>query len=363
MFSHALSGRSARFLVLAGALILQTAPVAADPGIDRWLGPQEWKRDSDTPALSLGEKGRFDDQHIFAPHVVHMPGDKDGEYWMYYCGSQRCMDAGTYKGKPKDPDPKKCDQRLFKVGLAKSKDGIKFTRYSQDPVFSFGDDIHSIVTVALLKNPDGTLCRENGRLRMYFAMVDFPKGTYKHYLYQTTSEDGIRWDKPTLLAENMYAPCVIKEGDKYRMWYTWIDKHPWHTRYAESADGSAFKLHDKPCIVMDQKWEVKDQVYPMVIKADDVYIMLYGCYWNDPQHTGLGFAASKDGLTWTKHAENPVFRPEPKNEWESNFTTSQSLMRLPDGSYRVWYAGRMKPPWNNLYFAIGTARWEGPKKR
>ena len=70
------------------------------------------------------------------------------------------------------------------------------------------------------------------------------------------------------MLDNIYAPCVIKENGKYRMWYTWIGRHPWHTRYAESDDGLHWKLRDKPCIVMDQPWEKKDQVYPMVVNAD-----------------------------------------------------------------------------------------------
>jgi predicted GH43/DUF377 family glycosyl hydrolase len=197
---------------------------------------------------------------------------------------------------------------------------------------------------------------------MYFAAVDFPHGTYKHDLYETTSTDGINWAKPTLVHENMYAPCVIKEGDKYRMWYTFIGKNPWHTKHAESKDGTNWTLTEKPCIVIDSPWEKKDQVYPMVIKVDGVYVMLYGCYWNDDKHTALGFAASEDGLTWTKHPENPVFRPEPKHEWESAFTTSMTLMRLDDGTYRLWYAARKAYPWTNLYFAIGTAHWKGPGK-
>jgi predicted GH43/DUF377 family glycosyl hydrolase len=195
---------------------------------------------------------------------------------------------------------------------------------------------------------------------MYFAAVDFPGGTYKHDLYQTTSADGLTWAKPTLVMENAYAPCVVKDGEKYRMWYTCIDRHPWHTKHAESADGTKWTITERPCIVMDQKWEVKDQVYPMVVKADGVWLMVYGCYWNDDKHTALGFAVSKDGLTWTKHPGNPVFRPEPKNDWESNFTTSHTLLRLPDGGFRLWYAGRKQPPWSNLYFAIGTAHWSGP---
>ncbi len=113
---------------------------------------------------------------------------------------------------------------------------------------------------------------------------------------------------------------------------------------------------------MDQNWEVKDRVYPMVIRADRLWVMLNGCYWNDDKHTALGFAVSKDGLPWTKHPKNPVFRPEPKHDWESNFTTSHTLLRLPDGSFYLWYAGCRQPPWSNLYFALGSARWVGPGK-
>src|ERR1043166_2842657 len=125
-----------RIGALGAMMLLGLVSGAARPGgegdrmdstFEQWLKPQEWKRDSDMPALSLGEKGRFDDQHIFAPHVIF----QNGEYWMYYCGSQRCVDAGVYKGVAQDPaHPEKSDQRLFKLGLAKSKDGVHFTRFS-----------------------------------------------------------------------------------------------------------------------------------------------------------------------------------------------------------------------------------------
>src|SRR5690349_19939232 len=132
---------------------------------------------------------------------------------MYYCGSQRCVDAGTYKGVAKEPDqPETSVQRLFKLGLTKSKDGIHFDRFSTDPGFSFGDDTHSVLRAAILKNPDGSPHHENGKLRMYFAAVDFPKGTYKHYMDESMSADGVHWDTPIMVMENAYAPCVIKEG-------------------------------------------------------------------------------------------------------------------------------------------------------
>jgi cephalosporin-C deacetylase-like acetyl esterase len=36
-------------------------------------------------------------------------------------------------------------------------------------------------------------------------------------------------------------------------------------------------------------------------------------------------------------------------------------MRLPNGSLRIWYASRKKPPFRNKYFAINTAIWSNPK--
>ena len=78
-----------------------------------------------------------------------------------------------------------------------------------------------------------------------------------------------------------------------------------------------------------------------------------------PKKTAIGFAVSTDGLIWQKNPENPVLRPAPKRPWESNYTTSQSVLRLSDGTLRIWYASRKKPPFVNKYFAINTAKWFG----
>jgi hypothetical protein len=52
---------------------------------------------------------------------------------------------------------------IFPCWLAKNKDGVRSTRYSSVPVFSFGDDIHSVVTSAILKNANGSVHREQGK--------------------------------------------------------------------------------------------------------------------------------------------------------------------------------------------------------
>ena len=308
-----------------------------DAAFARWLKPQDWQRDSDKPALSLGEKG----SSTTSTSSRRTSSTRTASSGCTTAArSAASMRAPTRAGPRTRRSPEKSDQRLFKLGLAKSKDGVHFTRHSADPVFSFGDDIHSVVTAAILKNPDGSVHREDGKLRMYFAAVDFPGGTYKHDLYETTSADGITWAKPTLVDGERLRP-VRHQGGRQVPHVVHLDRQAplAHQATPRATTARKWTIREKPCIVMDQKWEVKDQVYPMVVKADGVYLMLYGCYWNDDKHTALGFAVSKDGLTWTKHPDNPVFRPEPKHDWESNFTTSHTLLRLPDGSFRLWYAG------------------------
>src|SRR5687768_15316621 len=62
-------------------------PPDADP-LDavakRWLGPQEWRRDTAAPILSLGPAGSFDSEHIHAPAVAL----ENGRYRMWYVGSE-----------------------------------------------------------------------------------------------------------------------------------------------------------------------------------------------------------------------------------------------------------------------------------
>ena len=135
---------------------------------------------------------------------------------------------------------------------------------------------------------------------------------------------------------------------------------PWTIRAAHSDDGFGWQIHPQPVLELDQEWEFHRLVYPTVLKEDGYYLMWYGSYSSYPPEvmkTSIGFAVSEDGLNWTKSPHNPIFGPDPSRPWESHFTTSHSLLRLADGSLRLWYASRTKPPFVHKYYAIGTARW------
>lgn len=304
-----------------------------------WLQPQHWVRDADRPCVSLGNPGDFDDMHLFAPCVAH----ENGTYRMWYSGSRGDV-----------------SNRVFTLGLAESADGIHFAKHQNNPICTFGDGKHSILTPTLLRNPDGSLLREHGLLRMWFASTTFEPGN-PHTLHDITSEDGIHWSPPSSAQlSECYAPTLIKEGDTYNLWYTDVTRDPWCYRHARSADGRTWAVHPDPVLVMDQPWERGRLFYPTVLKSDGLYLMWYGSYASANHHTtALGFAISPDGIHWQKNPHNPLFTPDPAREWESHYTTSQTVLRLENGTWRIWYASRTRPPFVHKYYAIGTASWKG----
>tara|TARA_B100000809_G_scaffold206530_2_gene208626 strand:- start:938 stop:1957 length:1020 start_codon:yes stop_codon:yes gene_type:complete len=327
-------------LLLVTCLFPSTARSEEVPEkLKRWLGPQKWQRDTEGPIISLGSKGQFDDTHIFAPAVVR----ENKRYMLWYCGSRGAV-----------------SQRVFRMGLATSSDGRRFARHDSNPVFQVPGGTHSVLTPALLRSPDGQVLREDGKLRMWFSSTWFEGGGGLHTLHEVTSVDGIRWDKPSgALLKNVYAPTVIKDGDLYKAWYIDVGVSRWLVRQAESADGREWMVNREPVLEADQEWERDRLFYPHVLKVDGVYLMWYGSYWKErPNTTAIGMAVSADGLTWHKHPDNPVLRPDPERPWESHYVTSHSVIRMADGSFRIWYASRTKPPFVNKYFAINTATWQ-----
>src|SRR6516165_12379990 len=99
---------------------------------------------------------------------------------------------------------------------------------------------------------------------------------------------------------------VLKEGDTYRMWFSWRPKKS--IALVESKDGVQWS---KPVIVLGPNkktdWE-NDLNRPVVIKNGDRYQM-----WYTGQARGkswIGYATSKDGVTWERRSDRPVLSAE-----------------------------------------------------
>lgn len=315
------------------------APIELRPWLD---APQEWRRDTAGPIVSLGEAGRFDDTHIFGPAVVR----EQNQFLLWYCGST--ADVAN---------------RVFQMGLATSPDGRTFAGHAANPVFAFGDGNHSVLTPTVLRAANGEPVRENGKLRLWFSAAHFAAKTGRHTLHESRSTDGLNWEPPSgPLLEGVYAPTILKLNRIYQMWFTDVSGTPWVIRHAQSEDGTRWRVTPEPCVVLDQPWETGNLFYPHVLHANGVYHLWYGAYWkmSGPRElkTAIGYAASIDGLRWHKHPANPVLRPDESRPWESHYTTSHSVIYdAATRSMRIWYASRKRPPFLNKYFALNTAVW------
>ncbi|MFH1740169.1 MAG: acetylxylan esterase [bacterium] len=321
---------------------IETASAAKFPSrLSVWMEPQIWVRDSDEPIISLGEQGSFDDMHIFGPAVAY----ENGTFSMLYSGSRGDV-----------------QERVFRLGLATSVDGIHFKKSEFSPVYEYGDGKHSVLTPTFLRGQGGNTLRENALFRIWFSAADLSSPNALHTLYECKGDKLTTLSAPSpAQLENVYAPTVIREEDHYRLWYTDVSAEPWSMRHAYSREGKNWTVTEGAVLVVDQEWERDRLFYPTVVKKDGLYLMWYGAYWtHGPNMTAIGFAVSEDGLIWYKHPDNPVFRPDPSHPWESHYTTSQSVMCLEDGTWRMWYATRDTPPHIHKYFAIGTAFWTGP---
>jgi predicted GH43/DUF377 family glycosyl hydrolase len=340
-----------RGLVLLFA-VATTSPADEPPAEVRpWLEPQEWQRDADGPILSLGRTGAFDDTHIFAPTVAR----EDGNYRLWYSGSQ---------GFAHDLAPVRTrDERVFRLGLANSDDGVKFHRHA-GPVLELATPRLSVVTPTILRDAHGNALREDGKLRMWFTSATLGGGGHLHAIQQAVSLDGVQWtDVSPIQISRAYCPTVVKTAKGYTLWYTEPGRYPWVIKHATSADGSAWTVTEQPVLTISQPWEHDLQIYPCVLLVDGVYLMWYASYLEkNHESTAIGFAASADGITWHKHPQNPILRPDPARPWESHYVSSHSVMQLDDGRFRIWYASRKAPPFQNLYFAINTAVWSGRQK-
>jgi hypothetical protein len=89
-------------------------------------------------------------------------------------------------------------------------------------------------------------------------------------------------------------PCVIKDADLYRMWYS--RRHPtYRPGYAESADGLSWERRDDELrfVPAAETWEQESMSYPAVFDHGGRRFMFYN--GNSYGRTGFGIAILEAG--------------------------------------------------------------------
>jgi hypothetical protein len=112
------------------------------------------------------------------------------------------------------------------------------------------------------------------------------------------SDDGIAWRRDGRVAidfadEREYAmgrPCVVRDGDRYRMWFA-ARGEQYALAYAESPDGLTWERDDSLIGLArsTEGWDRQMLAYPSILDYDGQRYLLYN--GDGYGRTGIGYAA------------------------------------------------------------------------
>jgi hypothetical protein len=235
---------------------------------------------SEQPLLSPGELGAFDDNGTMGSCLVRHGADE----YLYYIGWSLGLTVPFYTY----------------VGCAVRSAGREaFTRVSQAPVL-----VRTAVDPYFTTAP--WVLVEDGRWRMWYATGTGwgerdGRPLHRYRICYAESADGLSWQRDGTVCIDfsgkeefaLTRPCVVRDGDLYRMWYS--RRGPtYRIGYAESGDGISWtRMDDEAGIdVSPRGWDSQMIEYPCVVDATDRRYLFYN--GNGYGETGIGLAVLEE---------------------------------------------------------------------
>lgn len=233
------------------------------------------------PVLVPGPTGCFDADGIYAESAVRM----NDEVRLYTIG----VNIGH-------------TPPLFyaSIGLATSRDGgLTFVKHTAAPIMARSEHDPCLVTAPYV-------LREGGRWRMWYvagtAWTHEPHGLQSHYhVKYAESDDGVTWQRngrscvaPAGSHEtNIARLWVVRDGERYRGWYSASGTGGYRIGYAESKNGLQWTRHDDLAgLPLSQSgWDAEAQAYPAVVRHRDRWFMFYN--GNGFGRDGVGLAVAQ----------------------------------------------------------------------
>jgi sucrose-6-phosphate hydrolase SacC (GH32 family) len=239
------------------------------------------------------------------------------------------------------------------IGLAESKDGVSWRReHNGKPVLPLGPD--GAFDDGQVFGP--SVLHDGKQYLMWYtgdAGIKHKSGIFYYQIGLATSPDGVTWTRanggePVLgngpegsVDEIQSAtPCVLREGDGYRMWYAAWAPIPNHTIcVARSADGVTWTRENdgKPVEGLHPSIAYGHSV----ARVGDRYVMLYMAL---SATRSLYGATSTDGRRWTMLNDGkPVLTTGSGSDFDANIVGHPDLLVEGD-TLRAWYTGYQTKP-------------------
>lgn len=235
---------------------------------------------SQTPTLTPGELGEFDDSGAMATWLADFGGKK----YLYYIGWNLGVTVPFRNS----------------IGLAISNDGKNYTKYTNGPILDRTlYEPHFSASCCVLPGVD--------KWRMWYLSctgwkIKNNKPMHYYHIKYAESLDGIHWKRDGIISIDYASndehaisrPSVIRDKDCWKMWYSYRGDS-YRIGYAESNDGRDWKRLDNRAgiDISSSGWDSKMIEYPFVFDHTGHRYMLYN--GNGYGKTGFGLAVLEDG--------------------------------------------------------------------
>jgi len=236
------------------------------------------------PVLSLGDLGTFDDSGLFPCQILSFGGVK----YLYYVGWSLGKTVPMYS---------------FLGVAANQNDESIFSRLSKSPILG-RNKIDPFLA--------GTcwVLQEDNYFRMWYSsgvkwVVEHNKPKHYYHIKYAESSDGLEWERSghicidfnSNIEYSIGRPCVLKEDNLYKMWYSYRaskEAQTFRIGYAESLDGLSWQRKDKfiGLSISADGWDSESVCFPCVFKHDSRKYLLYN--GNGYGASGFGIAVWRD---------------------------------------------------------------------
>ncbi len=141
----------------------------------------------------------------------------------------------------------------------------------------------------------------------------------------------------------VYTPSVILDGSTYKMWYVSFSAASTSRKigYATSPNGVDWTKYGSAPVLSPGSagsWDAGGVSFPTVIKDGSIYKLWY-TGMNASNERRVGYATSPDGITWTKYAGNPVLGVGPAGAWDSAHVSNPNVVKVAENQFKLWYDG------------------------
>ncbi|MBK7977956.1 MAG: hypothetical protein IPK07_33470 [Deltaproteobacteria bacterium] len=153
-------------------------------------------------------------------------------------------------------------------------------------------------------------------------------------------EASLAWEAGQVGAPALIFDEALGGAEPYRLWYEGGGGRG--LGLASSPDGIRWAKHGAPVLVPDQEWEGGRVSAPTVVRVGDELWLWY----EGGDGAGIGFATSRDGITWVKSGPGPVFTSA--LDWEGASTPDIAPGHV--GSPSVILDASQSPPRFGLYY-------------